>query len=157
MLLLRIVLIALTVAVAMPATAQEKGTSTMEILRQKIETDKRLVVAANMGLSETEEKKFWPLYDAYQKDLEQIDKRLARVIAHYADAYNQGAVSNETAKRLLDEALAVEEAEVALKRSYVPKLQKALPDAKVARYVQVENKIRALVRFELADKIPLVK
>lgn len=96
-------------------------------------------------------------HDAYQKDLEQIDKRLAKVIADYADAYNQGLVPNETAKKLLNDALAIEEAEVALKRSYVPKLEKALPEAKVARYIQIENKIRALVRYELADRIPLVK
>ena len=48
-------------------------------------------------------------------------------------------------------------AEVTLKQSYVPKLETALPTAKVARYLQIETKIRALVRYELADKIPLVK
>jgi len=66
-------------------------------------------------------------------------------------------VPNETAKKLLDDALAIEDAEVKLKRSYVPKLETALPAAKVARYIQIETKIRALVRYELADKIPLVK
>jgi hypothetical protein len=66
-------------------------------------------------------------------------------------------VPNETAKKLLDDALDIEEAEVTLKRSYVPKLGAALPTAKVARYIQIENKIRAVVRYELADKIPLVK
>ena len=155
--LLRIVLTVLALAVAMPATAQDKGTSTMDILRQKVQTDKKLLVAVNMGLTEAEDKKFWPIYDAYQKDLEQIDKRLAKVIAAYAEAYNQGSVSNETAKKLLDEALAAEEAEVALKRSYAAKLAPILPATKVARYIQIENKIRALVRFELADKIPLMK
>lgn len=157
MTLLRIALIALIAALAAPATAQDKGTNTMDILRQKVQADKKLVVAMNMGLTGPQEKAFWPIYDAYQKDLEQINKRMAKVIADYADAYNEGLVSNETAKRLLNEVLAIEEAEVALKRSYVPKLEKALPDAKVARYIQIENKIRALVRFELADKIPLVK
>ena len=155
--LLRIALTVLALAVAMPATAQDKGTSTMDILRQKVQTDKKLLVAVNMGLTEAEDKKFWPIYDAYQKDLEQIDKRLAKVIAAYAEAYNQGSVSNETAKKLLDDALAAEEAEVALKRSYAAKLAPILPATKVARYIQIENKIRALVRFELADKIPLVK
>jgi len=155
--LLRIALTVLALAVAMPATAQDKGTSTMDILRQKVQTDKKLLVAVNMGLTEAEDKKFWPIYDAYQKDLEQIDKRLAKVIAAYAEAYNQGSVSNETAKKLLDEALAAEEAEVALKRSYAAKLAPILPATKVARYIQIENKIRALVRFELADKIPLMK
>jgi len=66
-------------------------------------------------------------------------------------------VPNETAKKLLDDALAVEEAEVTLKRSYVPKLEAVLSAAKVARYIQIETKIRGLVRYELADKIPLVK
>ncbi len=157
MLLLRIALIVLTVAIAMPVTAQDKGTNTMDILRQKVKADKRLLVAANMGLAEKEDKAFWPVYDAYQKDLEQINQRMRKTIAAYADAYNQGSVSNETAKKLLDEALAIEEAEVALKRSYTAKLTPILPAAKVARYIQIENKIRALVRFELAENIPLVK
>jgi hypothetical protein len=157
MTLLRIGLLALVAALAAPATAQDKGTSNMEILRQKVKADKKLVVALNMGLTEAEDKAFWPLYDAYQKDLGQINERLRKVIVAYADAYKKGPVPNETAKKLLDDALDIEEAEVTLKRSYVPKLGAALPTAKVARYIQIENKIRAVVRYELADKIPLVK
>jgi hypothetical protein len=155
--LLRIVLIALVAALAAPAAAQDKGTSNMEILRQKVKADKKLVVALNMGITEAEGKAFWPIYDAYQKDLEQINERLAKTIVAYAEAYNKGPVPNETAKKLLNETLAIEEAEVALKRSYASKIEKALPEAKVARYIQIENKIRALVRYELAEKIPLVK
>ena len=157
MTLLRIILVVLAVALATPATAQDKGTMNMEILRQKLKADKKLLVAANMGLTEAEAQAFWPIYDAYQKDLEQINERLRKTIGAYADAYNKGPVPNDTAKTLLNEALAVEEAEVTLKRSYVPKLDTALPAAKVARYLQIETKIRALMRYELADKIPLVK
>ena len=157
MTLLRIILVVLAMALATPVTAQDQGTTNMEILRQKIKADKKLLVAANMGLTEAEAKAFWPIYDAYQKDLEQINERLPKTIGAYADAYNKGPVPNDTAKTLLDEALAVEEAEVTLKRSYVPKLDTALPAAKVARYLQIETKIRALMRYELADKIPLVK
>ncbi len=153
----RIIVVTLAVALAAPAAAQDKGTTNMEILREKLKADKKLVVATNMGLTEAEAKGFWPLYDAYQKDLEQINERLAKAVVAYADAYKQGPVPNETAKKLLDEALAIEQAEVTLKRSYVPKLEKVLPEAKVARYIQIENKIRAVVRYELAEKIPLVK
>jgi hypothetical protein len=97
------------------------------------------------------------VYDAYQKDLQQINQRLTKAIASYADAYNKGPVSNETAKTLLAESLAIEEAEVKLKQSYVPKLEAVLPSAKVARYIQIENKIRAMIRYDLADGIPLVE
>jgi hypothetical protein len=51
----------------------------------------------------------------------------------------------------------IDEAEVALARTYAAKLDAALPGKKVARYLQLERKIRANLRYELADKIPLVK
>jgi hypothetical protein len=79
------------------------------------------------------------------------------VTKNYADAYNKRTVPDETAKKLLNDYLAVEEAELKLKRSYVPKLEKAIPGMKVARYLQIENKIRALVKYELAAQIPLVQ
>jgi len=109
-----------------------------------------------MELTDAEAKAFWPLYDAYQKDLEQVNGRLGKVIKEYADAYNKGPVPNDTAKRLLNDALAVEEAELKLKRSYAEKVEKVLPATKVARYIQIENKVRAAVRFGLAAAIPLV-
>lgn len=42
-----------------------KGTTNMEILREKIKADKKLMVAANLGLTEAEATEFWPIYDAY--------------------------------------------------------------------------------------------
>lgn len=144
----------LVVALVMsPALAQDN----MQILRDKIKADKKLVVAVNMDLSETEAKGFWPLYDGYQKDLQKLNERLGKLILTYADAYNKGAVPNATAKKLLGEALAIEESELKLKRAYVPKLEKVLPQWKVARYIQIENKIRAIVRYELAAQVPLVE
>ncbi len=53
--------------------------------------------------------------------------------------------------------LAVEDSEVKLKRDYAPKLEKVIPGAKVARYLQAENKIRAAVKYEMASQIPLVQ
>jgi len=140
---------------ALPTIAQT--TSDMQILAEKVKADKKLVVAANMQLTEDEAKGFWPVYEAYQKDLKAINQRLLVAIRNYADAYNQGPVSDETAKNLIKEAIAIEDAEVKLKRSYVPKLEKVIPGMKVARYIQIENKIRAVGKYELAAQIPLVE
>jgi hypothetical protein len=153
--LAQIVLFAVASLLALPVAAQT--TSDMQILAQKIKADRKLVVAANMKLTEEEAKGFWPVYDAYQADLQKINARLLGTIKRYADAYNKGAVPDGTAKKLINEAIAVEEAEVKLKRGYLPKLEKVLPGAKVARYLQIENKIRAVVRYELAAQIPLVQ
>jgi hypothetical protein len=153
--LFQAVLFSFSVLIALPAAAQTAAD--MQILAEKVKADKKLVVAANMQLTEDEAKAFWPVYEAYQKDLAAINKRLFGAIKNYADAYNKGPVSDETAKKLLNQAIAVEEAEVKLKRSYVPRLEKVLPGMKVARYVQIENKIRAVVKYELAAQIPLVQ
>ena len=138
--------------------AQEAEQMNMEILKEKVKADKKLVVANNMMLTDAESKKFWPLYDAYQMDLNQINERLMSTIKSYADAYNagKGELSNDQAKKLLGEALAVDESEVKLRQSYAEKMGKVLPATKVARYLQMENKIRAIVKFELATLIPLV-
>ncbi len=147
----------LAISLALPAFAADtSGTSSMEILRQKITADKKFLVVSNMKLTDAEAKEFWPIYKAYQKDLHQINDRLAKVIKDYAEAYNKGALSDDTAKKLLNEAIAIELAEVKLKQSYIPKLDKILPATKVARYIQIETKIRAIIRYGLADGIPLV-
>jgi hypothetical protein len=153
--LAQVVLFAVATLLALPAVAQTE--SDMQILAEKVKADKKLVVAANMQLTEDEAKGFWPVYEAYQKDLKAINQRLLGAIKNYADAYNMGPVSDETAKNLINEAIAIEDAEVKLKRSYVPKLEKVIPGMKVARYIQIENKIRAVGKYELAAQIPLVE
>jgi hypothetical protein len=148
---------ALATALAATAMAQNTATTNMDILRQKIKADKKLVVAQNLNLTDAEGTAFWPVYDAYQKDLQQINQRLAAAIQAYANAYNKGPVSNEMAKELLDQALAIDDAEAQLKSASVPKIMAALPATKAARYIQIENKIRAALRYELAAGIPLVE
>jgi len=152
---IQLVVITLAGLIAIPAFAQDKPASNMEILRQKIKADKKLVVAANMDLTENEAKGFWPVYDAYQADLQTLNERLGKLIVWYADLYNSKTLTDDSAKSLLDEWLAIEQAEVSMRQGYVPKLSAVLPATKVARYLQIENKIRAAIKYELADGIPL--
>jgi len=137
--------------------AQEQSADNTAILLEKVRADKKLLVAANMNLTEQEAAAFWPVYESYQKEWDGMNNRLKDTIKRYADAYNAGSVPDDTAKKLLDEALAIEAAELDLKKSYLPKFGKVLPAAKLARYYQIENKIRSAVRADLAGGIPLVQ
>jgi hypothetical protein len=146
------------VVLAVPTFAQDKPVDTnMQILLEKVKADKKLVVAANMELSDTEGKAFWPIYDAYQKDLQGLNDRLAKTIMAYADAYNKNALTDDLANRLTTEALAIDQDEIAMRKTYATRLSAVLPGKKVARYLQIENKIRAAIRYELAAGIPLVQ
>ena len=137
--------------------AQDKPADNMQILRDKIRADKKLVVAANMELTESEAKGFWPIYDQYQKDLQKLNQRIANLIESYADDYRKKSLTDDKAKKLIDEALAIDLAEANLKSGYAPKLSKVLPVRKVVRYLQIENKIRAVVKYDIASGVPLVR
>jgi hypothetical protein len=140
-----------------PAGAQDKPADNMQILREKIKADKKLLVATNIELTESEAKGFWPVYEEYQKDLTAINQRIGKLIESYAADYRANSLTDDKAKKLVDELVAIEQAEAGLKTTYVPKLGKVLPMKKVARYLQIENKVRALVKYELAANIPLAR
>jgi hypothetical protein len=148
----------LLMAFSLPLAAEGHGEENidMEILKQKVEADKKLLVSGNMNLTQAEAKAFWPIYDEYQTDLQKINKSKLDVILRYADAYNQGAVSDATAKGLLSEYLNIEQSIIVMKKSYMDRLSRVIPAAKAVRYIQIENKISAVEDFVLADQIPLV-
>jgi hypothetical protein len=139
------------------AQDQTSADTNMQILRDKVKADKKLVVAANMELTDAEGKGFWPVYEAYQKDLQALNERLKKAILSYADAYNNRTLTDERAKQLADEAIAIDEREIQMRKACTAKLAPILPGKKAARYLQIENKIRAALRYELAGAIPLVE
>jgi len=137
------------------AVAQDKPADTMDVLREKVRADKKLLVAVALELSDSEAKAFWPVYNAYQSDMIGHYDRVFKLIGSYAAAYQ--TMTDETATQLLRDFLALEGEHVALLNGYVPRLQRVLPARKVARFYQIENKLRALVNYEFAREIPLIK
>ena len=77
-------------------------------------------------------------------------------ILSYAKDYDSNTFTDEKAKKLTAEFLGIQKAEANLQASYASKLSKVLPPKQVLRYLQIENKIRAVVKYELAMEIPLV-
>jgi len=141
--------------VTMPALAEEKPADNMQLVQEKIKADKKLFVAENMQLTEKEAKAFWPVYESYQKDLGKHNDQVLKLIDDYAKNYE--TMTDQTAQNLTNKYLALESERVKLLQSYVTKVSKAVGSKKAARYMQLENKINAIVRFELAANIPLVK
>jgi len=140
---------------AITVAAQDKPADNMQIVLEKIRADKKLFVAENMELTEAEAKAFWPVYEQYQDELFLLRARTAKLIKDYADGYEK--MANDTAKKLLDELMVIEGLGPKLRQAYLPKFRKALPEMKVVRYYQIENKIYAVLLYELARNIPLVK
>jgi len=110
---------------AIPAASQEKPSDNMQIVIEKVRADKKLLVAENMQLTEAEAKAFWPVYKQYQDELFLLRTRTVKLIKDYADAYE--TMTNNTAKKLLNEYVAIESLGPKLRQTYLPKFRKACP------------------------------
>ena len=150
-----IVLVAMLTVFIVPSMAQEKPADNMQLVREKIKTDKKLFIAQNMNLTESEAKVFWPVYEDYQKELGKLVEKTVKLIDNYATNYQ--TMTEEAAKELINGYLVIEGERVTLMKSFLPKFRKVLSEKKVARYYQLENKIDAVVNYGLAKQIPLVK
>ena len=137
------------------AMAQDQPADNMEIVKEKIRSDKKLFIATNMQLTESEANAFWPVYEAYQAEINKLRDREIKLIEKFAASYE--TMSDDVAKKLLDDSLSIDSSHQELRQSYLSKFRGVLSDKKVARYYQLESKIDAVMEYELARRIPLVR
>ena len=128
----------------------------LDDVRTKLASSKKLLIATNLPLTADEDRAFWPVYEIYQRELAVIDARSAKLIKEYDDALAGNTLSDAAAMRLITEMLAIEAEEAAMRASQLPRLTSVLPARLVARYLQLEGKIRALQRYDRSQRVPLV-
>jgi len=150
-------LIALLLVLAggsVPSRAGAGDESPLELLLDTIRANRRALVAVNLRLSPQEAERFWPVYDRYQERLAGIQDRLIAVIEEYTTSF--ATLSDARAQALVADYLEVESDRVALRRAVLEEIARALPGRKVARFYQIENKIDAVLRYDLAAHIPVI-
>jgi hypothetical protein len=155
-LLTSVVLIACCMA-APPAIGQgaANDVTDMQALRQAVKNDKRALVESLMKLDAAEAKRFWPIYDSYQRSLDQTSRR--RVVELQELMFRDKALTNASAKHYVNELLAIDDAEIKDRKAMRNRVMRALPPTKAARYMQLEEKIRAVADYDEASVVPLAR
>jgi Spy/CpxP family protein refolding chaperone len=123
-------------------------------LREEAKADKHALVADTLRLTDPEAKRFWPIYDTYQRTLDETSRR--RVLALEGLMFREKKMTNLAAKRLVTELMAIDDAEAKARRTLRNRLMRSLPPIKVARYLQLEDKIQAIRDYDIAASVPLV-
>lgn len=149
--------IAFAVAVSPLAAAQDKAADVtdMQALRDAVRADKRAYVASLIKLTDAEAKRFWPIYDSYQRNLDITNRE--RVVAVQEFMFRDKPLTNLAAKQYASRLLALDEAEIKARRTMRNRVMRALPAVKAARYMQLEQKINAVQDYDLAVAVPLVR
>jgi len=150
-------------AAAQSGTTASSGTAAtsgavedaMQLTRQMIQTERQTIVAANMDMTEPESQAFWPLYRDYRGEMAKVGDRSAALITDYAKSYE--TMTDLQAEAMLKELQEIAKKQLSVREDYMKKFKKVLPPKKLARFYQIENKLDAIVGYELASEIPLVK
>ncbi len=150
-----VAVVCLLASSAAPGWAGAAADAELEILRNTIQANRKALVAANLTLTDEEAGRFWPIYDRYQDELTAIHDRLVTVIEDYTASFR--TLEDAKALRLIEDYLTVEADRAALRRTYLAEIAKALPGKKVARFYQIENKMDAVLRYDLAATIPVLE
>jgi Spy/CpxP family protein refolding chaperone len=136
--------------------AQDPGLATDEqILLKQVNTDKKALYAENLGLTEDESAKFWPVYDEYERAVKPLQDRLLANVNNFAEKYD--TLTDADAAAMLKEKMAIEKEREALKQKYTDKITKVLPPKKALRYAQLETRIQLLLGRDLYGLIPLAR
>ena len=155
-----IVLIGANILLGCTLLAAQQATSTasddfIQEMRKDLRSDKKVLVAANLSLTESEATKFWPVYDQYAVELAKINDKKLIVIKEYAAKYE--SLSSDEAQELIKKWNEADDEVIQLRAKYVPKFHDVLHSKKTARFFQLDRRIGLVLDLQLASEIPLVE
>ena len=137
---------------ALPAAAQT-ATDELEAARTQIQADRKAIISKLMTMTEQESAAFWPVYNTYREDIRKVDDKLVALAESYFGAPD--SLSDKQAQDMLKDWMKLRGDRLNVRKSYVGKFSKVVPTAKVMRFYQIENKMDAVIDYELAASIPL--
>jgi Spy/CpxP family protein refolding chaperone len=135
------------------AAAAQTVKDTLEVTRQAVESQRRVLVAGALPLTDAEADAFWPLYDAYEKERRPLDERANELVAAFLAG--SASLTDAVAKAMVDEALEIDEGRMRVRRTWLGRMAKAIPPRKLVRFYQIDNKLDSVVRADVARQIPL--
>ena len=124
-----------------------------QLLISQIQTDKRAVVLSAMQLTDAEVAAFTPIYDKYQADMKKQFEGAVEMLNKFAANY--GSMTDDAAKDILKDWFKLRDARNDTMKKYAKEMGRALPPTKVLQWVQIENKLNALLDVQAASVIPV--
>jgi hypothetical protein len=123
------------------------------LLRQDLRAKKLQVIGENMPLSDAEAEKFWPIYNHYVKDLQEVNNQKYALLKQYAEMW--ATMSDQDALIYVRHWLETDTKAQELRLKYVPTVSQVLPGKKAATFFQLDRRLNMIIDLQLFSQIPL--
>ncbi|MDH3614104.1 MAG: hypothetical protein OES10_12555 [Gammaproteobacteria bacterium] len=155
----------LTVLAILGSTAalgQNTGSSVLENqelanARNLLQAGRAEIIREDLRLTDEESAGFWPVYDKYHAEIMVVRDRQAKIIAGFLITYRKGALDEEYATGLIKGHFETKGDLLKIQTKFLRQFRKVLPELKVVRFYQLENKMDAEIDAQLALFVPLVE
>jgi hypothetical protein len=127
----------------------------LDLFRKDVRSLKKQIIALNMGLTDDEAVKFWPVYDKYTAELTTLYDRKYALLQSYAANYD--TLTNEQAENYVTGRADVEEATMKLRLKYYPLFRQVLSGKSTALFFQMDWRLGLTMVLQLASQTPLVQ
>jgi hypothetical protein len=125
----------------------------VNLLRKDIRSQKKQIIAENMGLSAAEAEKFWPVYDQYAAQLSKIYDVKIALLKDYVD--NNSSMTGEQAENYIRKRAEVEQSIMQLRLKYIPSFRKVLSGRETALFYQLDWRLGLAIDVQLIQ-VPLI-
>jgi hypothetical protein len=115
-----------------------------ERIKEKVKSQKVAYITEKLQLTEVEAQKFWPIYNSYQQEMEQL--RLSM------DKKPSDNMSDKEAEDLMYAMLDNRSKEIELQKKQIQKLKTAIPPKKIAMLFRVEREFKDRVITNIRDR-----
>jgi len=149
-------LLMFTVLIATAGLAQDDLGEWLQLVKQDLKAQKKEIVTKGMQtFTDEEAKRFWPIYDAYNAELDNfVDARVALIKA-YADDYDH--MTDAKAEELLNRRFAIQKQRNLLDEKYRKQFATALSPRRLVRFYQIEHQLDLLIELRAVSQVPMMK
>ena len=151
-------IVTLTALLSSPAFAQAGPTEfrmALEQARELISEGARQLLDDELSLTGEEKEKFWRIYNRYDAEKDKLTEQYMNLADRFVTLHYAHELTDEDANELVDKYLEIQISILQVRQRYLQQFRRVLPGIKVARFYQIENKIRADVDAVLALVVPL--
>ena len=115
-----------------------------ERVKDKLNAQRVAYITNQLDLSEAESQKFWPVYNAYTAELEQLKSSL--------DIQFKRDLSDKEAEDMLTSMLDGRAKEIEIQKRYVQKLKSAIPAKKIVMLYRAEREFKEKLISGIREK-----